>query len=122
MESEHCQLKEHLVHIENELNTIQEASHNNSQDIIITKEGRAYNSTMRKMIYTALDQQVPVDKAVSLAQAVAGEYTGSELALVPCPATVARMGRDWVLGSLSDLQSDLQSGEALVASNSTTIA
>ena len=83
---------------------------------IVTKDGLAYSSTVRKCICYALQHQCAMDHAASIVQYVAEQFTGQQLHPMPCPATVAKMGRE--MGLLADVEA----GQALATTSDCSIA
>ena len=75
--------------------------------MIEVKKGRAYDSRMRMAVYTAVQSNVPVDKAPEVIRHIAESFSHQKLKVVPTPKTVCRVARE--LSSLCDVKA----GEAL---------
>ncbi|GFR89280.1 hypothetical protein ElyMa_006120400 [Elysia marginata] len=70
--------------------------------LINTKDGKAYNNSIRRLIYHQLVCDVPVNNCGYLVNVFAKILCGKPLKNVPCPATAAQMAYE--LGILTTIQ------------------
>ena len=108
-------LKDQISFLEDELLKLKSETEMQT-DAVVTKDGKVYNSAVRRSIYNALSHQCPVEHASAIVGYTAEQFLGRPLKSLPCAATVSRMARE--LGVLSDIQS----ADALLHSPSSGIA
>ena len=99
LELECQQLRRHNEYLEVSLRDNEQDSR---ADYVISKNGKAYKSEIRLLVYSELLCDVPVNNCGCLLNCSAKVFCGKSLKNVPCPATCAQMAYE--LGTLTTLQ------------------